>query len=264
MRCDQIRDRIGLLVDNELAPADRQAVAAHAAACPDCARHRDELERLRAQLRLAREPAPRALVERVRASLAVEASAPRAERARSAEPAPHPVGIVRRLAWRLQPYAREVAAVLIACVLSIASTAFLVQRMTSQDQLARDVLAAHVRSMLQDNAVQIASLDTHTVKPWFAGRLEFTPIVKDLSAEGFQLVGGRLDFVGGRRVAALVYRRRLHQISVFIWPAGSEPVASASTVINGYHVVAWSKAGMSIWTVSDINEAELRELQTLL
>jgi anti-sigma factor RsiW len=263
MRCDQIRDRIGPLIDGELAPADRQTVTAHAAGCPDCARHRDELERLRAQLRLAREPAPRALAGRVRASLAVEASTPQAEPARAPEAGPHPTGIVRRFAWRLQPYVREVAAVLIACVLSISSTAFFVQRMTSQDQLARDVLAAHVRSLLQDNAVQVASLDTHTVKPWFAGRLEFTPIVKDLSAEGFQLLGGRLDYVGGRRVAALVYRRRLHQISVFIWPAGGEP-APASTVINGYHVVAWSKAGMSLWAVSDINEAELRELQGLL
>jgi anti-sigma factor RsiW len=263
MRCDQIRDRIGPLIDGELAPADRQAVTAHAAGCPECARHRDELEHLRAQLRVVREPAPRALVDRVRASLAVEASAPDARPVRPPEASPRPTGIVRRLAWRLQPHMREIAAVLIACVLSIASTAFLVQRMTSQDQLARDVLAAHVRSLLQDNAVQIASLDTHTVKPWFAGRLEFTPIVKDLSAEGFQLLGGRLDYVGGRRVAALVYRRRLHQISVFIWPAGGEP-PPVSTVINGYHVVAWSKAGMSIWAVSDINEAELRELQGLL
>jgi anti-sigma factor RsiW len=260
MRCDQIRDRIGPLIDGELAPADRQVVAAHAAGCPECARYRDELERLRAQLRPVREPAPRALAGRVRASLAVEASAPAAPR----ESGPQAAGMIGRVGRYLQSHARQIAAVVIACVLSIAGTAFVMQRIGWQDQLARDVLAAHVRSLLQDNAVQVASRDTHTVKPWFAGRLEFTPIVKDLSAEGFQLVGGRLDVVGGHRVAALVYRRRLHQISVFIWPAGDAPIAAASTVINGYHLVAWSKAGMSIWAVSDLNAAELRELQTLL
>jgi anti-sigma factor RsiW len=118
-----------------------------------------------------------------------------------------------------------------------------------------------MRALLQDNAVQIASLDTHTVKPWFAGRLEFSPVVKDLAAEGFQLVGGRLDYVGGRRVAALVYRRHLHQVSVFIWPAEGDAATPSRTRLDGYNVVSWQRAGMTFWAVSDLNEGELRELQ---
>ena len=129
--------------------------------------------------------------------------------------------------------------------------------------VSHDVLAAHVRSLLQDNAVQIASLDTHTVKPWFAGRLEFSPVVKDLSTEGFQLVGGRLDYVDRQRVAALVYGRRLHQISVFAWPSGGRSAAAYSAKIDGYNLLGWSKAGMTYWAVSDLNEGELRELQAL-
>jgi anti-sigma factor RsiW len=133
-----------------------------------------------------------------------------------------------------------------------------------RNALARDVLAAHVRALMQDNAVQIASLDTHTVKPWFAGRLEFAPAVKDLSAEGFALAGGRLDYVGGRRVAALVYRRRLHQVSVFVWPADGDAVTPSAARLDGYNLVSWQRGGMTFWAVSDLNEGELRELQSLL
>ncbi len=156
------------------------------------------------------------------------------------------------------------AVVLLACAISIAGTLWWAHRVDGQETLSRDVLAAHVRSLLQDNAVQIASRDTHTVKPWFAGRLEFSPVVKDLSTEGFQLVGGRLDYVDRQRVATLVYRRRLHQISVFIWPSdGRSAQAAYSAKIDGYHVLGWSKANMTYWAVSDLNEGELRELQAL-
>src|SRR5262249_13004801 len=136
---------------------------------------------------------------------------------------------------------RQAAAILIVCVASVALTWWWVRANDAHEALARDVLAAHIRSLLQDNTVQVAARDTHTVKPWFAGRLEFTPVVKDLSAEGFQLVGGRLDFVGGQRVAAIVYRRRLHQVNVFIWPGSDTRLSSAR--INGYNLLSWSRGG---------------------
>jgi anti-sigma factor RsiW len=260
MRCDDARERVGPLLDGELANDERRALMAHAAGCPDCARYRDELQRLRSRLAPAREAAPQMLLDRVRAGLAVEASAqdasPIAPRAREGWPG------VSRLRRRLQPYARQAAAVLVACVVSISGTWWWVHSADLRHALARDVLAAHIRALLQDNVVQIASLDTHTVKPWFAGRLEFAPVVKDLSAEGFQLVGGRLDYVGGRRVAALVYRRRLHQVSVFVWPAEGDAPSGAR--LDGYNLVSWQRAGMTFWAVSDLNEGELRELQALL
>jgi anti-sigma factor RsiW len=264
MRCDEARDRIGPLLDGELANDERRALVAHAADCPDCARYRDELKRLRGHLAQAREAAPQMLLDRVRAGLAVETSAqetaPTTPRTLEAWPA----GVLGRVRQRLRPYARQAAAVLVACVISIAGTWWWVQSADTRDALARDVLAAHVRALLQDNAVQIASLDTHTVKPWFAGRLEFAPVVKDLSAEGFQLVGGRLDYVGGRRVAALVYRRHLHQVSVFIWPAEGDVATPSRTRLDGYNLVSWHRAGMTFWAVSDLNEGELRELPALL
>ena len=88
--------------------------------------------------------------------------------------------------------------------------------------------------------------------------------IKDLSAEGFQLLGGRLDYLDGRRVATLVYRRRLHQISVFVWPTDSRPTAAYSARLDGYSVLGWSKANMTYWAVSDIGEADLHELEALL
>ena len=125
------------------------------------------------------------------------------------------------------------------------------------------MLAAHVRSLLQDNAVQVASLDTHTVKPWFNGRIDYTPVVKDLSADGFKLAGGRLDYVAGRRVAALVYLHRLHKISLFIWPTDGPDAAPIPTNIEGYNLLTWTRAGMRFWAISDVEIAQLRDFAEL-
>src|SRR5262249_21451431 len=158
---------------------------------------------------------------------------------------------------------RQAAAVLLACLVSASATWWYIQAADTRQDITRDVFAAHMRSLLQDNAVQVASNDTHNVKPWFAGRLEFTPVVKDLRTEGYQLVGGRLDYVGGRRVAALVYKRRLHQISVFIWPSSNDAALKLDTA-EGYNIASWSRGGMAFWAISDINAGELRELPSLL
>lgn len=260
MRCDQARERISSLLDGELSSEENRALVAHVEDCPQCARYRDELRRLGSLLVLVREKAPRTLLHRVRASLAVETAA---------HPAPHadealPVGGIARFGSRLRPYLRQAAAVLVACILSIAATWWWMHATDTRDALARDVLSAHVRSLLQDSAVQIASADTHTVKPWFAGRLEFAPVVKDLSAEGFRLIGGRVDYIGGRRVAALVYRRNLHQVTVFSWPTSGEISAPARPRLNGYNLAFWTTGGMTFWAISDLNEHELRDLQALL
>jgi anti-sigma factor RsiW len=104
------------------------------------------------------------------------------------------------------------------------------------------------------------STDQHTVKPWFNGKLDFSPPVKDLKAQEFPLIGGRLDYIGGRSVAALVFHRNKHVINLFIWPVNekdSNPAVPAS--IQGYNVIHWTNTGMTFWAVSDLNEKELME-----
>jgi anti-sigma factor RsiW len=269
MRCDHARERIGALLDGELPARQRQDVAEHAETCLACARYRDELKDLSARLSAARVRAPQGLAQRLQARLAVEQSQPEEtampRAARSSLPARIGAGIAAMTAattggW--PPALRQAAVVLVACAVSAAATWWHMQAVNTRQDITRDVLAAHVRSLLQDNVVQVASSNTHNVKPWFAGRLEFTPVVKDLSAEGYQLAGGRLDYIGGRRVAALVYKKRLHQVSVFIWP--SNEAALKLDTADGYNVASWSRGGMAFWAISDLNAGELRELPSLL
>ncbi len=122
-----------------------------------------------------------------------------------------------------------------------------------------------MRSLLQESPIQVASGDPHSVKPWFNGRIEYAPEVKDPSAEGFPLAGARLDYIGGKRVATLVYKRRLHVVNVFVWPAPSaDDTAPRLIPINGYNLLAWNHGGLTYWAVSDLNGAELQQLKALL
>jgi anti-sigma factor RsiW len=128
------------------------------------------------------------------------------------------------------------------------------------DQIARDVVTSHVRSLLAEHLTDVASSDRHTVKPWFAGKLDFAPVVVDLSAEGFPLVGGRLDYLEHRTVAALVYGRRKHVINLFIWPSEYGDIgALQSATTQGFQIARWNEAGTAYWAISDLNSSELRQ-----
>jgi anti-sigma factor RsiW len=130
--------------------------------------------------------------------------------------------------------------------------------------LATEVVASHVRSLQGAHLTDIASSEHHTVKPWFAGKLDFSPPVADFTTGGFPLIGGRLDYLGDKQVAALVYGRRQHVINLFVWPTRDSNALPAAASRRGYHLVHGAAGGMTYWAISDLNEAELSQFAQLV
>src|SRR5262245_4657939 len=255
MQCDRAAELIGAYLDQELDAETRRQVAEHLGGCPGCAAVADDFARLSRELAaIGREPAPEQLASRLPALIGgvVTAAA-----------APPYVPAVAR--WHVPAWLRQAAALLLICGATAAVTALWMSRTAGTAVLERDVVAAHMRSLMQDSPIQIASSDTHAVKPWFSGRLDFAPVVKDLASAGFPLAGGRLDYIGDRRVAALVYGRRLHVVNVFLWPsADGTDSAPRELVHKGYNLLTWSKGWITYFAISDLNLGELRELQSKL
>ena len=235
-------------LDGELATGDARELESHLAQCPECTRFRDGRLELRAAIS-ARVPAFQAsdtLRKRVRAALGVAAQA-RAPRR-----------FTMRGAWRPLAIAASLA------VVAVGSWRLALDR-AAGETLADDVLASHIRSLMPGHLTDVPSTDQHTVKPWFNGRLDFSPPVYDFSGRGYPLLGGRLDYVDGRAVAALVYGRRQHLINQFLWPAAHGPAAVPSTSTRqGYHLLHWTTADYSYWVVSDLGLPELRDFAGLL
>lgn len=234
--------------DGELDAANALRLEEHLAGCPDCKAELADIEATRALVGRddLRWPAPPALHERVAAALRREAAA--------ARPAPL-AGIDWRLflgrftRWSLMPS----LAVLAACVL------FVTTRPAPGPSLESELVSSHVHSLLANHLTDVATSDRHTVKPWFNGKIDFSPPVVDLRERGFPLVGGRVDYLGGRVVAALIYRRNGHVINLFIWPASGAPLPAAEQ--EGYNLMNWNQQGLNFWAISDLNQAELKEFQ---
>jgi anti-sigma factor RsiW len=235
-------------LDGELAAVDARELEAHVAQCPECTRFRDGRLALRESV-TAQVPAfqaPDALRERVRAALGTAARAG----------APPRFGV--RGVWRPLALAASLT------VVALGSWTLALQR-AAGETLADQVLASHIRSLMPGHLTDVLSSDQHTVKPWFNGRLDFSPPVYDFAGRGYPLLGGRLDYADGRAVAALAYGRRQHLINVFLWPATRGP-SGALTIRDrhGYHLLHWTTTDYAYWLVSDLGPAELNDFAHLL
>lgn len=242
MNCRETKDLLNAYVDGELDSAGSLGVEKHVQACALCLAEVEHLQSLSSAIQSGglRFAAPPRLRKKVEAAV------------RAANPAP------KRALFDLR-WASAFAAVLVMAV------AVYWVRPSKQTVLVDNIVSSHVRSMMASHITDVASSDSHTVKPWFSGKLDYSPPAKDLTAQGFRLVGGRLDYLENRPVAAIVYQRSQHFINLFVWPSSD----SAATHIEesarqGYNIIHWTESGMTYWLISELNLMELRDCARLL
>ena len=241
---ESIRELLHAYVDGELDLVNARETGRHLQGCADCRQSEKAIRDLRDALagEATAYRAPAHLRKKVRAALRREAKSTR----QTLSP------------WLMFATGAAFAAAILGFVL------FQTTRAARSDALVDQVVANHVRSLLASQLVDVVSSNQHTVKPWFDGKIDFAPQVRDLSASGFPLVGGRLDYLDGKTVAALVYLRNKHPINLFITPAPTNrTTAPTATARRGYNVLAWTNNGMNYWAVSDLNGTELREFTQL-
>ena len=138
-------------------------------------------------------------------------------------------------------------------------------RSAEETLLVNDIVSSHVRSMMANHVTDVASSNSHTVKPWFSGKLDYSPPTKDFTEQGYRLIGGRLDYLDNRPVAALVYQRSQHFINLFVWPSDDTAAGKEEQLARqGYNLIHWNQSGMTFWLVSELNLPELEECARLL
>jgi anti-sigma factor RsiW len=257
MSCQENAALIHGYLDGELDLVHSLRFEDHSRECAECARKYRSLQALQTAVRgggLYFQPAED-LAARLRSSL------------EEAERAERPVVTLREAPAKMRRWSWQVAAA-VAAGLALAAVityrfAPRASRLSQGDLVLQEVLASHVRSLLADHLTDVPSSDQHTVKPWFNGKLDFSPPVRDLSQQGFPLIGGRLDYLDERPVAALVYQRRKHVINLFVWPS-PETTDEQALMRQGYNMHHWAEAGMTFWAVSDLNNSELKEFVRLV
>jgi anti-sigma factor RsiW len=258
MKCEEARPLIDVYADDQLELARSLEIEEHLESCPECGRSLQSARELSSAVRASGlyGEAPAGLHSRVRLAVLEEAGV------RETRPL-SPISPSRpALAW-WRPLSIGLAAALILAVFGWQRLPFGSRPGEQNPLLAQEVLDSHVRSLMADHLFDVPSTDQHTVKPWFDGKLDFSPPVVDLTSDGFELTGGRLDYISGRPVATVVYRRRKHVINLSMWPEKNDAPLSA-IFRNGYHLLHWQTRGMEYWAVSDLNPEELREFVRLL
>lgn len=227
-------------LDQELGITDAIAVERHLGSCPECQQEYEEQSSVKARLKkdAAYFKAPAHLAQRINMALP-------AERAHAA----------RFKGWNLNWLN---AGAVIATLLAVVWSGSLYLALPSaQDRLVEELVSSHVRSLQVDHLSDVVSSDQHTVKPWFHGKLDYSPPVVDLAPQGFPLLGGRLDYLDGRTVAVLVYRHDQHPINLYIWPGADGNLLPQMLSRHGYHLMHWAAGGMDYWAVSDLATDEL-------
>src|SRR5438477_3931000 len=273
MNCEEAIKLMDGYWDGELYPITHQAIEQQLRSCRNCEQayetHRALVRAIGSAVPYYKAPAE--LRERIQSSLREEI----VER-----PTRNVVRDVRQVFRRNQPELRTslwgtpwnwlglaglglAAAIIFAAIITLNLVPRL-QRPGADQFLATQLIASHVRSLMANHLTDVASSDQHTVKPWLDAKLDFAPPVVDLSSEGFPLVGGRLDYLDNRPVAALIYQRREHFINFFVWPAGADAARSTKAMTReGYQLLHWKDSDFNYWAVSDVNEKELQEFKQL-
>jgi anti-sigma factor RsiW len=247
MNCEETQELVGIYVDRELDLIKSLELERHLSECGACSERQASLLALRSALSTVYHTPPASLQRRVMSGVRKAGKTGAMPRAPMAMP------------WRWIGVAASVALVLVVSW----SVVRLSARPSPDDVLEREVVSNHVRSLMVDHIADVPSSDQHTVKPWFNGKLDFSPPVIDLDEQGFPLVGGRLDYLDSRAVAALVYKRNQHVINLFIWPTRESDRSEQTETHQGYNVIHWCQTDMSYWAVSDLNANELREFVQL-
>ncbi|BBO04946.1 MULTISPECIES: anti-sigma factor family protein [Bradyrhizobium] len=239
MTCDEARIMLHALLDGELDAGHAREVEAHIAGCPGCAAElaaQREMQRVLADTNL-RYVAPTSLRNKIEASLP--------------KPQPQPS---RRSVLRGFAMGSAVSALAATGIVAI------VLRQDDQQRILSEVVSAHLRSLQAGHLTDVVSTDQHTVKPWFNGKLDVAPPVIDLTAQGFRLVGGRLDYIDARAIGAVVYKRRQHVINLFVAQTSStEHQPPKTQTMQGFNCRRWGERGLNFWAVSDIGADELAE-----
>jgi anti-sigma factor (TIGR02949 family) len=233
MTCHDVSTAIDAYLDGELAGDEWTEVTRHLDGCASCRRQHDERKALSALLRrMPYYDAPAQLpstISQIQRSLAAR--------------------------HRVQQWMAAAAVVLVAAGAAVGLLS--ARRTRNTTAIADAVIARHVEALANPSLIQVASSDQHTVKPWFQGKLDFSPPVPDLTSAGFELLGGRVDRIGDRTAAALVYKRRLHVIHVFVWPANGVARDSDARTVRGFHERHWTSGDLSMWAVSDVSDDDL-------
>ena len=250
MLCEDVLERLSAFQDDELDPVRSREIQRHLDGCLNCT---DALGQMKE------------LAERLRAE-APYYRAPDSLRVRVAQAAWSDASRGRVSGRRIGATARVWLSAAAAVTVLVGGTWLLrsLQRQEGPGSIQREVVSSHIRSLMASHLTDIVSTDQHTVKPWFNGKLDFSPPVSDLSTSGYPLIGGRLDYVRGRPVAALVYQHRKHLINVFAWPDEGADSETPPRTQQGYHVVHETHGGIAYWIVSDLNSEELSAFARLL